>query len=95
MKRLSKEYKNVSLSEGTMREQDLIPCFVDFLKEHNHPGVKEIDCLAIEYYTDESSDLLNEDLFNWLNEIAPDGCYFGSHPGDGSDYGFWECEEEY
>lgn len=38
--------------------------------------------------------LLNETLFDALNDIAPGGCYFGAHMGDGSDFGFWECEEE-
>lgn len=26
-------------------------------------------------------------------DFAPDGFYFGSHIGDGSDFGFWEMEE--
>ena len=30
-----------------------------------------------------------EDLFNLLQLMAPEGAYFGSHAGDGSDFGFW------
>ncbi len=37
---------------------------------------------------------LNEVLFDAMNDIAPDGCYFGSHPGDGSLFGFFEIEED-
>lgn len=38
--------------------------------------------------------LFHEDIFDLLNDIAPEGYGFGSHPGDGVCYGFWECEEE-
>jgi hypothetical protein len=36
---------------------------------------------------------LLEDLFDALNDHAPIGCYFGSHPGDGSDFGYWAHDE--
>lgn len=38
---------------------------------------------------EEASELLNEDIFNYLNDLAPDGYCFSSHEGDGACYGFW------
>lgn len=42
--------------------------------------------------TDQAQDLVIE-LMDILDSYAPNGYYFGAHEGDGSDYGFWECEE--
>lgn len=41
---------------------------------------------------DRESDVVTE-LFDALDEFAPTGFYFGAHPDDGCDYGYWESEE--
>ena len=85
-----------SISHGTMRPEDLIPDFVSQLQSLDTRGdyaelVKEAD--AIEDFDSEDAGYVLEELFDALNTFAPDYCYFGAHPGDGADYGFWLCEE--
>jgi hypothetical protein len=47
---------------------------------------------AEDYYdTDDASDDLN-DLFDALNIFAGPYFYFGAHPGNGADYGYWLSE---
>lgn len=95
-----------SISHGTMRTEDLIPQFIIALegmrplrREHRrlirdiearaHFGNKTLndDYLAS---GDAESDL--DDLFSALNAYSLPYMYFGAHPGDGSDYGFWLSE---
>ena len=35
-------------------------------------------------------DILFYDIFDILEDIAPEGCYFGTHPGDFGLIGYWD-----
>lgn len=47
----------------------------------------------------DAASYLLEKLVDALNDLAPEHYYFGTHPGDGSDFGFWleddlrECDQ--
>lgn len=68
----------------------------EFRDEYNEVHIREEDaedhipnwCTEAD---EELKDYILNDLFSALNEIAPKGCYFGAHEGDGADYGFWDA----
>jgi len=90
-----------SISHGTMRPEDLIPTFLDklegldacmaarvtFFYRLSHGNIEDWAAWA-EDRPDEAVWLL-EELFDTLQEYAPEGHYFGAHPRDGPDYGYW------
>lgn len=91
-----------SISHATMRTKDLIPAFADALEwltsgGRNERSTKEsellVECDALEDFSSEDAQYLLEELFDALGEYAPPYSYFGAHPGDGSDYGFWLLED--
>lgn len=89
-----------SVSTGTLRNEDLIPIFYSLLVDLGG----DPDILDLAYDPDRATD---EEYFNsedagWdvaalmdaLSDHAPDGAYFGAHPGDGADFGFWTIDDE-
>jgi len=93
-----KHYPMGSISSGTMRKEDLIPAFVDELEyqagkdDKYHIALCERINEAMEndgYFDGEDSYFDLEELFDALDEYSAPYFYFGAHPGDGSDYGWW------
>lgn len=93
--------------EGTLRPQDLIPAFLDALREANPDGYAQLVIAPFGpvpsyvmdegdssgWWDSEDASALIESLTEALDESAPEGYYFGAHPGDGSDFGFWRIED--
>ena len=98
----SNRSKNIgSVSHATMRTEDLIPSFLYELesqrplKREHRQLIREIKRAMTkpEYFDSEDADYdLNEGLFPALDEYCLPYFYFGAHPGDGTDYGYWLSE---
>lgn len=95
--KLSSDFCSYSVSFGTLRHEDLIPLFYDFLMQHAPEVVfadlaysgKEV--YGDPYFDTEEAAIDLDALFDAMDAVAPDGCYFGALEGDGADFGFWEC----
>ena len=51
-------------------------------------------CHLIPEKEEEANIYLNEDIYDFFNEIAPEGYYFGNTEGDGACFGFFETKDE-
>lgn len=94
-----------SISSGTLRNQDLLPSFVweakrQHLSRADRATLRKIASRIARvengefgeddaYWTDEVSGFDLEALCDILSNCAPAYFYFGSHPSDGADFGFW------
>lgn len=88
-----------TVSYGTLRPEDLIPAFFYELEALAPDKALALfnahGCIdANDGYDTEDADYLLEDLFEALDDLAPEGCYFGAIEGDGADFGFWPCDDE-
>ena len=94
---------NCSLIHGTLRACDLVPAFLEVIKNTpEYTQIMQTNDSNLQVIFDPSADecddrwesddmcyFLNEVLFDILDSFAPEGYYFGAHQGDGSDFGFW------
>jgi len=90
-----------TIIHGTLRGYDLYFAFFDELMVLNHelyekarrseympPVAAAMDDTHPWWDGGECTELLHT-VMDALDECAPEGMYFGAHPGDGSDFGFW------
>lgn len=91
-----------SVSTGTMRTEDLMPAFADELStlEMSETGVQLLADVekflgspeALPGWDSEEAQWLMQELFDELDNHAPLHMRFGSHDGDGADFGFWPTD---
>lgn len=97
---------NTSVISSTLRAQDLVPAFLEVIKETpEYIQIMQTNNWILNVIFEPFSDnderwedeymtyFLNEELFDTLNNYAPEGYYFGAHEGNGSDFGYWKIEE--
>jgi methyl-accepting chemotaxis protein len=100
--------ENRTVSHGTLRTTDLLQSFAseaesvaDNNPDLDHEQSKALRDLANEAYaliengnadSETGSEVVGE-LQDALSSAAPEGWWFGTHPGDGSDFGYWPVED--
>jgi hypothetical protein len=84
-----------TLIHGTLRSEDLIPAFLAECDRLNIT-LSTTERLAAELHafgdSEQDSETIDR-LVDLLNLAPPFGHFFGSHPDDGSDFGYWLTEE--
>ena len=89
-----------SISTGTLRPQDLLNAFGSTLNHltldvEKHPLIEQASVAEQNIWDFDDDDAhahaedLIEKLTDALNELCPPFVYFGTHEGDGADFGFW------
>jgi len=101
--KLGKTYRLRAISQNKNDIGDLIDDCLNFLRsltlgqetveklaeaERKLREIENINNSDMKYKLEKS--VLFHDIFEILDSIAPEGCYFGSHPGDSMVIGFWD-----
>lgn len=88
-----------SVISGTLRHADLLCAFANTLALHQHKGNEKLILEALILAQQLEPDVVEVDevidaLATKLQALCPPFYYFGTHPGDGSDFGVWKYAEE-
>lgn len=103
---MARRAKVGTVISGTLRNVDLIPAFLEELhavhsaaweqlqmQPHPLPPSYALEDEKDGWWQSEQADWFLQELFDALDQCAPEGHYFGAHYGDGSDFGFWPQED--
>lgn len=96
-----------SISTGTLKSEDLLSAFTEELERlysesggemprHVRKLIDEAGALDTEDEDPFNAEVVNDvidELMDELEHFAPAGYYFGAHPGDGADFGYWPVED--
>lgn len=91
---MSSPFRLGSISTGTFKTEDLLPRFAEQLASFDAAHTYVQDSYEIRerpgssYPEDDALELLS-DIEHELSNLCPPFVYFGAHPGDGADFGFW------
>ena len=94
------DLKNKVVSDGTHDTKELVAKFLDVLEEYaNETYLSYMDenpelVDDWDHLDDETLGWVLDELFDKLNDIAPEGYYFGASEGDGACFGFWSAEQD-
>lgn len=78
-------------------QDDILQCFTGEIENKQHSLYLKQYYSEIELREDNKefqSEIWNEDIFNFFNNISPKGYYFGSSEGDGACIGWFAWEDE-
>jgi len=76
----TEQFQLGSVSTGTLRPEDLLPVF--------YATIANLGGKSRTPSTNDPNERI-EEAIEILQELCPPFVYFGAHPGDGADFGFW------
>lgn len=99
---MTKRLRYGTVSHGTLVAGHLREAFLDELRtvdedRYGEMVWRDVTCDACRRKRDEPATcgcaaMMVDMLIDVLNEYVPEGAYFGTHPGDGADFGVWRDE---